>query len=219
VWLGIRDRRPNAPRGRPLRALREETVGGRVIRSVRPPGENWPAAALKAAFLFTPSSPAGGRFEVWNPRTRSVTGHVPGPVLVATAGDLVASCGDPCSRIQLSDVGSGETTTVKPPAGYSFRFSDGAFSPDRSLLAVPVEANRARDASRWSMALVNVGRGTSHALKGASLDPVYQPLAWSPDGRLFFTGTAGRILSYEPGAPEAKLLTRVDGTVFHMAAP
>jgi hypothetical protein len=218
IWLGLL----NETR-RKLRAVREETVNGRVTQSVRPPGGDWPARIMRAGFLFQTAR----ALRLWDPKTRQVTFRVPGSFPVDTYGNLVAWCGEPCPRFDITDVRTGTTTRVPPPAGFAFRAGyDGALSPDGSLLAVPVAADRRRPHANHgglSMALVDVARGTARVIKGATVDPVYHAVSWSPSGdRLFFGAGGGRIMAYDPGASRATVLARVRlrsaGSIIHMAA-
>jgi hypothetical protein len=224
VWLAILDRSRGV-----LRAIREQTVDGRVTQSGRPPGagESWPVGAVEPGLLFQTVRGHRAYLRLWDPKTRKVTLRTPGLFPIDTHDDLVASCDEPCSRLAITDVRSGKTTRVKPPAGHAFRASDdGAFSPDGSLLALPVASvARARNPGhgRWSMArsmaLVNVGRGTPRIIRGSRLDPDYRTMSWSAsDGRLFFSAGGGRVMAYRPGSPRATSLARVHGTIFHMAA-
>jgi hypothetical protein len=219
IWLGLLERPTR--RARKLRTVREETVGGRVTQSVRPPGEDWPANSVKAGLLF--QSPHGLR--LWDPRTQSFTRRLPGPFPVDTHDNLVASCGEPCPRFDLTNVRTGTVTRVKPPIGYSFRAGyDGAFSPDGSLLALPVVADRGpgppRHGGGWAMALVGVRTGMARVIKRSTLDPDYQAMSWSASGgRLFFGAAGGRIIAYRLGSQGATNLAHVRGPIYQMAAP
>jgi hypothetical protein len=251
VWLAVRDHRKKARAIWPalkLRAVREETVEGRVTQTARAPGLDWwpggpgnfPQGAVKAGLVFVvdpgvevsgPSGNSGDRgLRIWNPRTRKVTVRVPGrvPAVVDTHDNLVAWCSGYCHDYRITNGRTGKTRRMKPPPGYSFQFGyDGAFSPDGTLLALPVVP--ARDAerrdhkqpndARWSMALVNVPRGTARIVTGSSLNPDFHVMAWSAsDKRLYFSAAGGRVMAYRPDAPKATRVARVDGTIFHMAA-
>jgi hypothetical protein len=250
VWLAVRDRRKKARATWPslkLRVVREKTVDGRLIRSAHAPGLDWwpggpgnfPQGAVKAGLVFVVdpgvevSGPAGHSddrgLRIWNPRSQKVTVRVPGrvPAVVDTHDNLVAWCSGYCQNYRITNGRTGKTRRVKPPAGYSFQFGyDGAFSPDGSLLALPVarrEAERPNhklaDDTRWSMALANVRTGRARVIKGSRLDPTYHAMSWSASGgRLFFSAGGGRIMEYLRGAPRATNLARVRGTIFHMAA-
>jgi hypothetical protein len=222
VWLGLLDHSTHQRlRRRELRDVREETVTGRVTRNVgRPPGGRWPAGAVDAGLLFQ------GRhgLRLWKPARRAVTGRFPGAFPVDTHGNLVAHCGEPCPRYFITDAGTGETTRVKPPAGYSFRAGyDGAFSADGSLLAVPLVADGSRSGSHWSVALIETSAGVAGAIPGARLPSIYQAFTWSTSGALFFTGHSGTVLTYRPGESRATVVpgfrVKSGGAIIHMAAP
>jgi hypothetical protein len=218
IWLGLLER-PTV-RARKLRAVREETVGGRVIQSVPPPGGNWPAQAVKAGLLFQTAH----SLRLWDPRTRKFVRRLPGPFPVDTHGNLVASCDEPCPRFDITDARTGKVTRVPPPAGYSFRAGyDGAFSPDGSLLALPVVAARGSqpppEHGSNAMALVDVRRETARIIHGSRLDSIYHAMSWSASGvRLFFSAAGGTILTYRPGSRRATNLARVRGPIYQMAA-
>jgi hypothetical protein len=236
VWLAIRDHRRKTRGTWPalkLGEVREETVGGRVTESARAPGLDWwpggpgsfPAGAVKAGLVFVTDD----GLRIWNPRTQAVTVRVPGrtPLVVDTNGNLVAWSSLHGRTFPITNARTGETRRMKPPPGYSFHTGyDGAFSPDGSLLALPVVAtrdlrpnNKPRDDAKWSIALVDVSEGNARIVKGSRLDPIYQPMAWSASGsQLFFNAGEGRIMAYRLRAQRASLLARVHGTVFHMAA-
>jgi hypothetical protein len=233
VWLGLLDHRSRAAvRARRLRALREETVDGRVTRTVRPPGGKWPAGTVNAGLLF---QTAHG-LRLWDARTRAVARRLPGAFPVDTHANLVAHCGEPCPHFEITDARTGDTTRVKPPAGYSFQAGyDGAFSPDGSLLALPVVADRGRRRGDyppwlhrrsypgWAVALVDVASGSARVINASRLDPIYPAMAWSASGaRLFFGAGRGTIMAYAPGAPRAREFARIPikpgGSILHMAA-
>jgi hypothetical protein len=180
---------------------------------------------VKAGLLFQTTH----SLRLWDPRTQSFTRRLPGLIPVDTHNNLVASCDEPCRRFELTDVGTGKTTRVSPPVGYAFQAGyDGAFSPDGSLLALPIvpkrEAERHRNKpqfeARWSMALVNVSRGTSSIIEGSRLDPIYHAMSWSASGRRLFFGAAdGRIMAYRLGSRRATNFAHVRGPIYQMAAP
>ncbi|MGH2926297.1 MAG: hypothetical protein ACRDK1_10050 [Solirubrobacterales bacterium] len=230
VWLALRDHRKKVRGTWPtlkLRTVREVTVDGRVTRTARAPGLDWwpggpgsfPVSAARAGLVFVTDD----GLRVWDVRRREVTVRVPGraPSVFDTRENQIAWCGGSCQRLRITDGRTGKTKQVKPPAGYSFKY-EGAFSPDGSLLAVPVVPDaeaKDPDGARWSMALVNLRRGAASIVAGSRLDPDYHAMAWSAsDGRLFFSAGGGRIMTYRPGAPRATKIGRVHGPIFHMAA-
>jgi hypothetical protein len=236
VWLAIRDHRKKSRAVWPdlkMREAREETVGGRVTQIARAPGIDWwpggignfPAGAVRTGLVFATDD----GLRIWDPRRREVTARVRGitPLVVDTSGNLVAWSPAYGRTFPISNARTGKTTRVKPPPGYSFHAGyDGAFSPDGSLLALPVVPTEdlrptgdPRDGARWSMALVNVGRSTASVIDGSRLDPDYHRMTWSPSGsQLFFSAGKGRIMAYPRGAPRARNVARVHGTIYAMAA-
>jgi hypothetical protein len=238
-----------------MRSVREMTVDGRVVQSVHVPGDAWPGGsgafpvgAVREGLVFRTQH----GLVVWRPRAVDAIARVPGfdglarliqrlspgtveekvrvpgrfPEVADTHGDRIAWCAGDCHRFRVTNARSGETIAVRPPAGYRFQPNeDGTFSPDGSLLALPVVPTRdlrptgdARDGARWSMAIVNASGGAAQAVKGSRLGR-YHAMAWSASGgRLFFDSGNGTIMAYRPGAPRATLLARVHGTILHMAA-
>ena len=148
----------------------------------------------------------------FDPATGRVIRQISGAFPLATAGPLVASCGRLCPEIRVTNIRTGRARKIRP--GRSFRFAesyDGAFSPDRSLLAVPVD--------KYSrVALIDVRRGSVRVLTGSRLD-AYGELTWSSSGDLFFAGGRGLIMRYRPGAPRVTHLSvRVHAPLLGLAA-
>jgi hypothetical protein len=236
VWLALRDHRNKSRAVWPdlkMREAREETVGGRLIQIARAPGIDWwpggignfPEGAVKAGLVFATDE----GLRIWSPKKQKVTARVRGrtPLLVDTHDNLVAWSPASGRKFPISNARTGKTTRVKPPAGSSFQAGyDGAFSPDGSLLALPVVPTQdlrptgdPRDGARWSMALVNVESSTAVVIKGSTLDSDYHRMTWSPSGsQLVFSAGRGRIMAYRRGAPRARNVARVHGTIYAMAA-
>ncbi len=169
---------------------------------------HWPIAALRSGLLFQ----ATHSLRLWSLRTRSWAGRVPGPFPAATYGNVVASCDEPCPRLAISDAITGETTRVRAPHGYWFSaYNDGAFSPDGSLLAVPVGYHPDPDRlhfRRYAVALVDLEDRTATIVPG-SLDAIYHTIAWSPTGNwLYFGAPRGRIRGYRLGSNRSTLIAR-----------
>lgn len=220
VWLAILD--PTSPETvRDLEAVREVTLDGRVtVRSAGPPPCSGPTvvAAVKDGVVCQDDG-----LVVWEPATGKVLRRLAGPYPVDTHENVVAWCGHGCPQLHLTDIGTGEETRV--PAERSFSFNetyDGAFSPDGSLLAVPVTVHGRKPASRAGsdgIALVDVRAGRAYLVEG-SRSGVYTALAWSPTGDwLFFTTGEGRVMAYRPGSDRAiPLSADVPRTVLDMVA-
>jgi hypothetical protein len=109
--------------------------------------------------------------------------------------------------------------------GGTFAFNetyDGSFSPDGSLLAVPVTVTGREPAVRGGsdgIALVDVRAGSVDLIE-ESRSGVYTALAWSPAGDwLFFVDGERRIMAYRPGAARAIVLpAEVPDAVLDMVA-
>jgi hypothetical protein len=212
IWLTFLDE--DSPETvRDLKSVVEITVRGRVtVRSAVPPPCRGPTivAAVEGALLCQHGRT--GRLRAFDPASGKVLRELPGAFAMGTHGRLVAWCGPRCRALHITDIGTGRDRVVSP--GSSFRFIatyDGAFSPDGSLLAVPVSGRR--------VALVDLATGTARTLDGSRVAGVYRHLAWSSSGELFFTASDGRIMSYRPGSARPYLLpVRLDAPILGLAA-
>ena len=212
VWLTFVDE--DSPETvRDLESVVEMTVHGRVtVRSAaRPPCRGPSIVAAAEGALLCQHGPAG-TLRAFDPASGQVLRELPGSFVVDTYRRLVAWCAEGCPALHLTDIASGRDRVVSP--GNSFRFTatyDGAFSPDGSLLAVPVSGRR--------VALVDVASGGARALDGARLAGGYRNLAWSSSGELFFTSGEGRLMVYRPGSARPQVLpVRLDAQVLDLAA-
>jgi hypothetical protein len=161
VWL---QRQPGDHRTRKSTTVDEVEVGnGRVVtrgRLTKPPcpGPTVVAAAVGALLCQT-----GGPMIATDPSSGKVLMKVPDFPL-ATGGDLVAACGEPCPRLVVASPSTGEKIRIE--ARSSFRWAagyDGDFSPDLSTVAVPVRPAGTRPRSRVrELALVNLQYGSTH---------------------------------------------------------
>ena len=105
--------------------------------------------------------------------------------------------------LHLTDTLTGTRAEIVPRFGARFTESyDGAFSADGRLAAVP-----ARDRHGVPrVAIVDLARRTATLVRGPRLAPVYQLLAWSPSGWLFYNAGRGHIAAYNPSRGAATLL-------------
>ena len=227
IWVGILDRKSPETERR-LAAVREVTVDGRVtVGDVRPPEGRWPVAATRSGLVFPShgSGPGGlDQLELWNPLTRKVLRRLPGDHAVASHGDLLAWCRQPCARLHVTDAATGEDVEVRPPAG-AFGFdANGAFSPDGKLIAVPVRSDPSLTTQdpKWRLALVDVEEGSATLVQGPTLQG-YVFVDWSPAGTTVFITGGDRfkqrtILEYRLGTASARRLPVKVGDFFGMAA-
>jgi len=227
IWVGILD--PNSPETeRRLKAVREVAVDGRVtVGDVRPPEGRWPVAATSSALAFQShgSGQGGDQLELWNPLTGEILRRLPGDYPVASHGDLLAWCRQPCARLHVTDVATGKEIQVRPPAGATaFAPYQGVFSPDGKLLAVPVRSDSAPTTQdpKWRLALVDVEEGTATLVQGPTLQG-YVFVDWSPAGTtVFITGgyrfKERMIFAYRLGTAGVRRLPVKVGDFFGMAA-
>jgi len=227
IWVGILD--PKSPETeRRLAAVREVAVDGRVtVADVRPPEGRWPVAATSSALVFQShgSGQGGDQLELWNPRTGKVFRRLPGDYPVASHGDRLAWCRQPCERLHVTNVATGEDVEVRPPAGaFGFAPYQGVFSPDGKLIAVPVRSDPAPTTQNpnWRLALVDVEEGTATLVQGPTLQG-YVFVEWSPAGTTVFITGGDRfkertIFEYRLGTASARRLPVEVGDFFGMAA-
>lgn len=219
VWLAILD--PESPETvRALAGVREVTVEGRVtVPEVTPPGGRWPVGAVDDALVFESRS---GGLEVWDPRTGELRRWLPGASMGTTHGDLLAWCDAAYETLHVTDVVTGTARAVAPPEGFvAFDCWSGVFSPDGTLLAVPVTAGRGPEAER-TLALVDVQRGAARAVAGSGVEPPYVYIAWASSGESVFVSGGDRydrrILEYRLGDERAVSLPVEVGDFYGMAA-
>lgn len=207
---------------RDLEAVREVTVDGDVtVPETGRPSSRGPSilAAVKDGLLFQ----EGDELRLWDPRTGKVTLRLPGPFPADTHGNLVAWCGQGCLTLLITDVATGEDLAISP--GGSFRFEEtyeGAFSPDGTLLAVPVVTSPGThlEGHRHQVGIVDARAGTVRLVEGSDLADDYPAMAWSPSGEwLFFSAGAGRIMAYRRESEKAIVLpVRAPASFIDMAA-
>lgn len=214
VWLAILD--PESPGTvRALAGVKEVTADGEVTVPYTPlPSDRWSSlvGAVSGGLVFQ----GADGLEVWDPSTRTVALRVPGPFAVATRGNQIAWCDFGCEEVHVTDLATAEDIAIAPEGGFAFEETYyGAFSPDGSLLAVPVSGDGGR-----RVALIDVERGTSNVIDESVLDESYGFITWSSSGdRLFFNAGNAGVMTYEIGSESAEFLS-VDtgGPYFGIAA-
>ena len=199
VWLTKLDARSPATR-RDLLGAEEVSVDGRVVsrgRS-RPPCAGPTIVAAAGRTLLCQHD---DELIAFNPQTGAIVDRLRGPFPLAAGGGLVASCGEPCPRLLVSDPVTGKHSELNPGDGWRWTAGyDGAFSDDATRLAVPVEPTGTPDHGGMprGVALVDLDTGDSRLIEGAS---TYAdgPMDFGADGRLFLTTRDGDLLAYAPG--------------------
>jgi len=205
VWLALLDRE-SPETARRLRAVREVTVDGNVtVSDVAPPEGRWPAAAVDGALVFEKD----GVLEVWDPSTRTVTRVLRGEAPAVGFGTLLPWCSGDYETLHVTDVRTGQDVAVSAPPRYAtFDCWSAAFSPDGSLLAVPLaEASGAR-----ALALVDLDRRAVRVVEGSRVDEGYVFVAWASDGdSVFISGgerfEARTLVPYRIGSERAAAVT------------
>ena len=141
--------------------------------------------------------------QLWDPATGRITQTFPGLFPVAARDWRLISCAPGCRVLHLTDTLTGARAEIMPHSGAHFTESyDGEFSPDGRLAAVP-----ARDRHGVPrVAIVDLAQRTATLVRGPRLARVYQLLAWSSSGWLFYNAGRGRIAAYDPSRGAATLL-------------
>jgi hypothetical protein len=218
VWLARLD--PESPETvRALESVREVTVEGRVtVPEVVPLGGRWPVGAVDDALVFE-SKPGG--LEAWDPRTGEVTRRLPGAAMGTTHGAPLAWCDASYETLHVTDVLTGEARAIAPPEGFvAFDCWSGAFSPDSTLLAVPVTGGtrfRGKAHARPR------GRGARRRQGGRGIaEPPYVYIAWASTGESVFVSGGERYerrtLEYRVGDERAVPVPVEAGDFYGMAA-
>jgi hypothetical protein len=223
IWVAILD--PQSPdTERALKAVREVTVDGRVtVPDTRPPDGRWPERALDQGLLL-PSRGEPHEWVVWDPVSERVRFRFDPDHIGPTHGSLIASCDDRCESLRITDVATGEEKTIGAPGGFgAFNAWLGDFSPDGSLLAIPVRRDPEAVGGQLTLAVIDVFAGTARIVDGASVDDGYNFVSWSASGDyVFFTGgqrfEERTILAYRMGDARAHVLPVEVGDFYGAAA-
>ncbi|HYY76386.1 MAG TPA: hypothetical protein VE644_08720, partial [Gaiellaceae bacterium] len=154
-------------------------------------------------------------------RTGEVRRRLPGASMGATHGDLLAWCDATYETLYVTDVVTGKARAVAPPEGFAaFDCWSGVFSPDSTLLAVPVTAGGPE--AKRTLALVDVERGVARAVSGSGVEPPYVYIAWASSGESVFVSGGDRynrrILEYRLGDERAVSLPVEVGDFYGMVA-
>ena len=206
---------------RALTSVREVAVDGRVtVPGVPPPGGRWPVAAVDDALVL--EGRAGG-LEVWDRTTRKVTRVLPGEAAGAGHGNRLPWCSHDYGKLHVTDVRTGDELAVAALAGFAtFDCWSAAFSPDGSLLAVPVAERRDYEAHR-ALALIDLERGVAKVVQGSWVESGYVFVAWASSGESVFISGGKRLerrtlVQYQVGAERAVALPVRVGDFYGMAA-
>lgn len=168
---------------------------------------SWLVGAVKGALLC--QARMDGMIAV-NPRTDRTIARIPRTSFPLAVGErLVASCGEPCPRLRVTDPVAGHAFWIDPKPSFRWQAGyDGAFSPDGSLVAVPVAPKRrpvAGHPNALRVAIVDLASRSASPLADSQLR-VDGPLAFSSTGDLYFVAPDGDVMRYEPATQS---LTRI----------
>lgn len=200
AWLAFLD--PDSPSTvRSMNAIREVSLDGQVKVDSELPPDRWhcPVGAVTQGVLFSEDDDT----VVWDAEAGEVVARIPGPFPADAQGDLVAWCDFGCDEgLHVTDIGTGEDVTIE--SGEDFRWAetfDGAFSPDGSLLALPVMTEDAELPNR--VALVDVEQRTARLIDDDLR--IRGPMDWSSSGeRLFIVVGDGRIAVFEAASGDLR---------------
>jgi hypothetical protein len=209
-----------SPRTGEVRAVREVTVDGETtVAATRPPGLRRPLGAVNDGLLLE----AGNGVDVWDPASGRIVHHLQPEtgIIGAATGGVVTGCSTVwCGALRLIDVATGGERLLRAPDGVAFEPWLGAFSPDGSLLALPVREPGPLDAPR-DLALVDIARHRVALVPGSRVPAGYTLIAWSSSGRhVFLTGGDRRrvIVGYRLGSLRASALDLDVGAFYDLAA-
>jgi hypothetical protein len=196
VWLAFLD--PDSPDTvRSMESVREVSLDGEVSVDSPLPPDRWhcPVGAVDQGVLFQDDE----GLVVWDAESRKVVSRLPGPIPAATNGSLVAWCEQNCTGgLHLTDIGSGEDSVVEADDSFQFQDYDGDFSPDGTLLALPVTTDNSEHPRQ--VAVVDVQARTVKLVEGVE---IRGPMAWASSGeRLFIVVGEGRIAVYDLASGE-----------------
>lgn len=213
VWLAFLD--PDSPDTvRSMESVREVSLDGEVSVDSPLPAERWhcPVGAVNQGVVFQDYE----GLVVWDAESREVVSRLPGPFPADTHGDLVAWCEQNCrGGLHVTDIGSGEDIVIEADDPFRFQETyDGAFSPDESLLALPVAFGNSQQPRQ--VALVDVQARTARLIEGVQ---IRGPMAWASSGdRLFIVVGKGRIAVYDRASGELHEVSVDVPDIFVMAA-
>lgn len=197
VWLAFLD--PDSPDTvRSMKSVREVSLDGEGSVDSPLPPDRWhcPVGAVDQGVLFQDDE----GLVVWDAETREVVSRLPGPFPADTNGSLVAWCEQNCTGgLHLTDIGSREDIVIEADDSFQFQETyDGSFSPDGSLLALPVATDNSEQPRQ--VALVDVQARTARLIESVQ---IRGPMSWASSGdRLFIVVGEGRIAVYDRASGE-----------------
>jgi len=202
VWL---QRRPGEDQTMNATAVDEVRAGnGRVVTRgglTKPPcpGPTVVAAARGALLCQT-----GGQMIATDPSSGKVLMKVPDFPL-ATGGDLVAACGEPCPKLVVASPSTGEKIRIEPRSSFHWAAGyDGDFSPDLSTVAVPVRPAGARPRSRVrELALVNLQYGSTHLPPQGAMGIESGPTFSASGEFVYYVARNGAVMAQRADAPDS----------------
>jgi hypothetical protein len=186
AWLATLD--PDSPATeRAIESITEVSFDGDVTRGPSSlPSRRWhcPVGAFDGGVLFQDR----GSVVAWDASSSSVRMSIPDAFPAAVHRTLVATYPDEGDGdLRLTDVATGSTRKIEPPAGWRFEPSyEGAFSPDGSRLAVTLRGS-GTTGSDEGIGVVDLEHGHVDSIRS---DLVIS-LAWAPDGDTLFAATFG----------------------------
>jgi hypothetical protein len=213
AWLAYLD--PDSPSTvRSMEAIQEVSLDGEIAVDSELPPDRWhcPVGAVNQGVLFSEADDT----VVWDAEAGVVVSRLPGPFPADAQGDLVAWCDFGCDEgLHVTDIATDEDITIQ--SGGDFRWAetfDGAFSPDGSLLALPVMTEGAELPNQ--VALVDVEQRTARLIDDDLR--IRGPMDWSSSGeRLFIVVGDGRIAVFDTASGQLQEVAVDSPEIFEMA--
>jgi hypothetical protein len=197
-----------------------------ITRDVKPPHGAWPYAELTSGLLFQGPGP----LTLWDPQDQRTVRTYPwekigdmGPV----SGDLLASCRESCEELILTDFAAGTQRHIAAPEGLALVATEASFSPDGTMLAVPVKKAdggwKSFSTDDRRLALLTLETGDARIVPGSVVSSGYVFTAWSAEGdEVFITGgqrfKPRTIVAYRLGDRTARTLDIEVGDFYDMVA-
>jgi hypothetical protein len=216
VWLVAAG--PDSTTGLPTTTVTEVDGNGRRLAGPArvPDGETVTGGVTAEGLVVTAG---GGRLAVWDPASGHQRLATAAPAsLLAASGDLLAWQPQDDTVIDVTDLRTGTTSSVRLPQGNMIvpatdvAATTCALSPDGGRLACPVLVlpRRGAVADPYHLAVIGLGGGSVRVSPAAVARENPHPLVWAADGSRLWgivpTEQGSLLATWPSGAPSAREL-------------